>query len=210
VSVVAKKPLTADQLDKLVVGGINFVPASNGNSPTLTLNASAEQPFVLSGNVDDSEMRHVLTYVVENGERFDAGVRLDCLDALKARARDQEVRRALLTAARKDRNPAVRMRALESLRDAAADDAVRQTLLDALQNDSNSGVRVEAVNLLVRSLEPTSPGTRVTPQVTQIEEDPSVERVIRALEQLQRRDPNRYVRLRSAAALRQIGPREVQ
>jgi hypothetical protein len=27
---------------------------------------------------------------------------------------------------------------------------------------------------------------------------------------LQQRDPNRYVRLRSAAALRQIGPREVQ
>jgi acetyl-CoA acyltransferase len=30
------------------------------------------------------------------------------------------------------------------------------------------------------------------------------------LQELQRRDPNRYVRLRSAAALRQIGPREVQ
>ena len=30
------------------------------------------------------------------------------------------------------------------------------------------------------------------------------------LQDLQRRDPNRYVRLRSAAALRQIGPREVQ
>jgi len=42
------------------------------------------------------------------------------------------------------------------------------------------------------------------------EVDPSVERVVRVLEQLQRRDPSRYVRLRSAAALRQIGPREVQ
>jgi hypothetical protein len=40
--------------------------------------------------------------------------------------------------------------------------------------------------------------------------DPSVERVVRVLQQLQRRDPSRYVRLRSAAALRQIGPREVQ
>jgi hypothetical protein len=38
----------------------------------------------------------------------------------------------------------------------------------------------------------------------------AVERVVRVLEQLQRRDPSRYVRLRSAAALRQIGPREVQ
>jgi HEAT repeat protein len=34
--------------------------------------------------------------------------------------------------------------------------------------------------------------------------------VIRTLEDLQRSDPNRYVRLRSAAALRQIGTREVQ
>jgi hypothetical protein len=41
-------------------------------------------------------------------------------------------------------------------------------------------------------------------------EDESMERVIRVLGQLQRRDPSPYVRLRSAAALRQIGPREVQ
>jgi hypothetical protein len=40
--------------------------------------------------------------------------------------------------------------------------------------------------------------------------DASVEKVIRALEELQKRDPSRYVRLRSAAALRQIGPREPQ
>jgi hypothetical protein len=38
----------------------------------------------------------------------------------------------------------------------------------------------------------------------------SVEKVIRTLEELQKRDPSRYVRLRSAAALRQIGPREPQ
>jgi len=40
--------------------------------------------------------------------------------------------------------------------------------------------------------------------------DPSVQRVLRALEQLRRSDPNHYVRIRSAAALRQIGPAEVQ
>ncbi len=41
-------------------------------------------------------------------------------------------------------------------------------------------------------------------------EEQSIERVVRVLEQLQRRDPSRYVRVRSAAALRQIGPREVE
>jgi len=34
--------------------------------------------------------------------------------------------------------------------------------------------------------------------------------VVRALEDLERSDPNRYVRLRSAAALRQISTRDVQ
>jgi len=42
------------------------------------------------------------------------------------------------------------------------------------------------------------------------EEDASFEHVVKVLQQLQRRDPNPYVRLRSAAALRQIGPREGQ
>jgi hypothetical protein len=163
-------------------------------------------------------MRHVLTYVVENGERFDAGVRLDCLEALKAASRDQQVRRALIVAARKDQNPAVRMKALESLRDAASDDDVRQTLLDALDHDANPGVRVEAVNVLVGSLQHgdrEAPAPEVSDAMPSVKSDrpeeyESVERVVRVLQQLQRRDPSRYVRLRSAAALRQIGPREAQ
>jgi HEAT repeat protein len=162
------------------------------------------------------DVRRVLTYVVMNGERFDPGVRLDCLDVLKTRTGDKDVRHALLAAARKDQNAAVRMKALEALRDSAADDAVRDTLLETLQHDANPGVRVEAVNLLVRSLGSDAPAEAPAPGAppeiagAQIPPDPSVDRVIRALEGLQHRDPNRYVRLRSAAALRQIGPREVQ
>jgi hypothetical protein len=40
--------------------------------------------------------------------------------------------------------------------------------------------------------------------------DESIVRVIHVLEDLQKRDPSRYVRLRSAAALRQIAPKELQ
>jgi HEAT repeat protein len=187
--------------------------------------------MVLSGNVNDSNMRRVLTYVVENGERFDAGLRLDCLDALKPQARDAQVRKALILAARKDQNPAVRMKALEGLRDSASDDAVREALLDALEHDTNPGVRVEVVNMLVHSLEHEPQVSNVVsyPKLAGAQEnlddqsddvqinssgamisDASVEKVIRTLEELQKRDPSRYVRLRSAAALRQIGPREPQ
>jgi hypothetical protein len=219
-NVVARQPLTEDQLANMAIAGINFSNSSGSGPGTVQVQLSAAQPLELSGDVNDSDMQRVLTYVVENGERFDAGVRLDCLDALKAAVRNQEVRRALIAAARKDQNPAVRMKALESLRGEATDDAVRQVVLDALQHDANPGVRVEAVNVLVGSLEhgPTNipqmtPGVAPASPVAQTEGpegDESVERVVRVLQQLQHRDPDRYVRLRSAAALRQIGPREVQ
>jgi HEAT repeat protein len=104
---------------------------------------------------------------------------------------------------------------LDALRDSIGEDSVRETLLEALRHDANPGVRVEAVNLLVRALEGDSldaPGSSELPsaEVAALTGDSSVGRVVRALEDLQRRDPNRYVRLRSAAALRQIGSRDVQ
>lgn len=217
-NVTAKTPLTPEQLEKMTFSGISFLPSSDSGSPNVQVQLNAEQPLVLNGSAQDSDMRRVLTYVVQNGDRFDAGMRLDCMEALKAASRDLQVRQALIAAARRDQNPAVRMKALESLRDSAADDDVRQALLDALEHDANPGVRVEAVNLLVGSLqhgdtEPSAPEPDDATQAVktlQPDEDQSVERVIRVLEQLQRRDPSRYVRLRSAAALRQIGPREVQ
>jgi len=215
VNVKAAGPLTNEDLSKMAVAEVNF-PASADSAGTVQLQVRTEQPIVLSGSVDDADVRRVLTYVVTNGERFDPGVRLDCLDVLKARTGDKEVRYALLAAARKDQNAAVRMKALEALRDSTADDTVRDTLLEALQHDANPGVRVEAVNLLVRSLEGEAAGEAPSSESeqetagSQIPADPSVARVIRALEGLQHRDPNAYVRLRSAAALRQISPREVQ
>ncbi len=216
VSVSPGARFTDDQLAKMAVAGINFAPTSDGAAGTLQVHVRTEEPLVISGSVDDPDLRRVLTYVVENGDQTDTGVRLDCLEALRARNADLDVRRALLFAARKDQNPAVRMKALESLRDAVADKAVRETLIDALEHDANPGVRVEAVNLLVRSLEPgaldasanTEPA--LAPDGAERPLDPSMEHVVRTLQELQRNDPNRYVRLRSAAALRQIGTREVQ
>ncbi len=210
-NVKAAPPLTNEDLSKMAVAGVSFAPGSDSSAGTVQLQVRTEQPIVLSGSVDDTDVRRVLTYVVANGERFDPGVRLDCLDALKSRSGDKEVRHALLAAARRDHNAAVRMKALEALRDSSGDDSVRDTLLDALEHDANPGVRVEAVNLLVRSLEGADlSGSEPGIDASQIPPDPSVDRVIRTLEGLQHRDPNAYVRLRSAAALRQISPREAQ
>ena len=222
VNVRPEPRLTDDQLSKMVVAGVNLSPSVGSEAQNVRLQLSAEQPVVLSGSLDDTDVRQVLTYVVENGDRFDSDVRLDCLDALKLRAKDLQVRDALLTAARRDRNPAVRLKALESLRDATSDRTVRDTLLQALQQDSNPGVRVEAVNLLVRSLDTMTPQLASLPTLGNspapvnqlgapgLPADESLANVIRALENLQRKDPSRYVRLRSSAALREISERGEQ
>ena len=228
-NVSAAPKLSDEQLAKMAVAGINFSPSADAAPGTLQVQLRAEQPVTLSGSLDDDDVRHVLTYVVTNSDRFDAGLRLDCVEALKVRVQDADIRSAMGEAARKDQNPAVRMKALEALRAVAGDEDVRETLLAALNSDANPGVRVEAVNLLVRSLElesaaiaPAAPGAPEPPDadlpmiapnapaVALPGGESSVQRVVRALQDLQEHDPNRYVRLRSAAALRQIGPPEIQ
>ncbi len=219
VNVRPSSQLTDDQLSKMAVAGINFTPSPYSGSKNVRVRLNAEQPIELDGNVDDSNVRNVLTFVVENGERFDSGVRLDCLDALKPRAEDAKVRAVLLAAARRDQNPAVRLKALEALRDTENDSALQQALLDTLQHDSNPGVRVEAVNLLVRALEtqnqtvmpalPDAPADMpATPMIRA--DNVEMEKLTRELEILRHNDPSRYVRMRSASALREIAARSDQ
>ncbi|HUB85931.1 MAG TPA: HEAT repeat domain-containing protein, partial [Rhizomicrobium sp.] len=221
-NVMAAPRLTDEDLSKMAVAGITFAPAPDAAPGTLQLQVRTEQPLMVVGSVDNEDVRRVLTYVVANGERFDPGTRLDCLDALRVRTDDEHVRKALVKAARTDKNPAVRLKALDALRDYTHEAPVRDALLEALHHDANPGVRVEAVNLLVVSLDGSDPMSAddglpiVATPPTNAEpaaingDGEDVGRVVRALEDLQRRDPNRYVRLRSAAALRQIGSRDMQ
>lgn len=211
---------TEEQLASMAVSGINFEPSSGSAPGTVRVQLSAEQPLVLAGSLEDSDVRRVLAYVVSGGQRFNPGVRLDCLDALKSATSDAAVRRALVAAARRDANPAVRLKAFDVLRGSAGEEDVREALLDALEKDSNPGVRVEALNLLVASLgemddraaaladfPPAPPAPRDPAAVAA---DLSLDRITRTLEILTRKDPNHYVRLRSQAALRQIATRETQ
>ena len=214
--------ISDDQLSKMAVAGINFMPATGSGTQNVRVQLNAEQPMELSGSMADPDVKRVVMYMVKNGDRFDPGTRLDCLEALKEEAKDSEVRDALLAAARKDPNPAVRLKALEALRDSTSDDAVRELLMDTLKHDTNPGVRVEAVNLLVGSLEkpdasgegmpvagmPPIPGSDAVSATAAAEaQGASSSTVIRELEVLQHHDPSRYVRLRSAAALRQLNAR---
>jgi len=64
--------------------------------------------------------------------------------------------------------------------------------MEALQNDDNSGVRLQAVNLLSGALRAESSSGAVDPNILSV------------LRDRLRNDPNNYIRLQSAAALRQL------
>ncbi|HZC65277.1 MAG TPA: zf-HC2 domain-containing protein [Candidatus Dormibacteraeota bacterium] len=211
VNVLAAK-LTDDQLSKIAVANIHVSSGQGAGTDDIQLHLNAEQPLVLSGNVDDHDVRRVLNFVVSNGDRSNTDVRLDCIDALRTRANDPQVRQSLLQAARKDPSVAIRIRALESLRDAADDAAVRATILGVLDHDASPGVRIEAVNLLVRAVELDERNSVAGVVELSAESGAqsgmdSVQTATRALTELAQKDPSRDVRLRSAAALRQLGAR---
>ena len=193
VTVSGAPKLTDQQLQSAGSANIAWVTPSGSHTPTVQVQLMSPTPTNIVGAPDDADIERALTFVLQNGERFDPSVRLDSLDVLRASASDPEVRRALCAACRMDRNPGVRMKALESLEGFEQDPAVRQTLLDVLQGDRNSGVRVEAINLLVNSLRLEAGGGPADPQTVSV------------LRDRLRNDPNNYVRLQSAAALRALG-----
>jgi hypothetical protein len=142
--------------------------------------------------VDNEDIKQVLLSVLNDGERFCPDMRLDAVDCLKARKNDPQIRTALCNAVRNDSNPAVRLKALEALQGSDTRGIVRQTLLDALVDDENPGVRVEAMNKL-RDL--SSNGAM-----------PSDDHMLSVLRERMQRDPNTYIRLQSAALVRDLQP----
>lgn len=176
------------------VAGINVLPSEGNQPPEAVLQLTAQRPVTLQGTVDNDDVKRVLLYVLRNSERFDADVRLNAVDLLRARNNDPEVRSVLCRSVHNDRNAAVRLKALEALNGAEPQDLVRETLLDALVDDQNPGVRVEAINAL-RSM--ASKG-----QVT------SDDHLLAVLHDRMQKDPNTYIRLQSAAAIRDLGPRQ--
>jgi anti-sigma factor RsiW len=185
--------LTDQQLQSAASANVAWVMPSGSRTPTVQVDFMSQTPTSIVGSPEDADVERALTFVLENGQRFDPGARLDSLDVLRTQVADPQVRRALCAAARADHNPGVRMKALETLQGFENDPAVRKTLLDALQNDDNSGVRVSAINLIVNSLRADGQSGRADP------------RVLAVLRDRLRNDPNNDVRLQSAAALRELG-----
>ena len=176
------------------VAGIDWTPSADNEPPRIEVQLSAERPMVVQGTVNSSDVKRVLLTILRGNARFSPEVRLDAVELLKARNNDPDVRQALCSAVHTDGNAAVRLRALEALNGAEPEDIVRKTLIDALLQDSNPGVRIEAINTL-----------RGLAERGAVDSDA---RLIEVLRERARKDPNPYIRLQSASAIRNLGPRE--
>jgi hypothetical protein len=184
--------ITDQQLQSAENAHVQWVTPAGSGTPTVQVQMMSQTPMSIVGAPDDADVERALTFVLENSQRFDPDARLDALNVLRTRAADPDVRRSLMNAARQDHNSGVRMKALEALQGFEQDPAVRRTILDALQNDDNSGVRVAAIDLLVSALHSESAPGAADPQVLEV------------LRDRQKNDSNNYVRLQSAAALRDL------
>jgi HEAT repeats len=194
-STVYASPRISDQeLQNMNISAIYSVPGVADGTQTVELHVRAMKPMVVTGGPDDSDVKRVLSFVMMNGQRYDSDVRMDSVDVLRSSTSDADVRRVLCSASRHDTNPGVRLRALEALHGFEQDDTVRDALLDALMHDANPGVRVEAVNEL-----------KATVDSGKATIDPRIARVLRDLSE---HDPNNYIRLQAAAAIRNLSPQQ--
>ena len=176
------------------VTGINWVSTGDNAPPRVEVQLKALRPLVVEGTVSNGNIEQVLLNILRNNQRYDPDVRLDAVELLKPRNKESDVRQALCQTVRTDRNAAVRLKALEALNGSDAQDDVQGILLAALVGDSNPGVRIEAINSL-----------RSMAENGQMASDPGTMAILR--ERMQK-DPSTYIRLQSAAAIRDLGPRE--
>ncbi len=176
------------------VAAINVLPSAGSAPPRVELRLRSQQPVTVEGSADEGDVKNALLYVLTHSERFCPDVRLGAVDALGPCINDPDVRSALCRAVRRDRNAAVRLKALEALDGAGPQDIIRDTLLDALVGDQNPGVRVEAINAL-RDMAARG-------------EVPSDDHMLSVLQERMQKDPNAYVRIQSAAVVRDLEPGE--
>ncbi len=188
--------LSAVDLPTADLAGISVMPPDGDELPQVRLQLQSQEPVTLEGNVNDDDVEQALLYMLHDDGRFCSGARLDAVDLLRARSNDPEVRKALCHTVHTDRDAAVRLKALEALNgsDAQDQDAVLQTVLDALESDQNPGVRIEAVDTL-----------RDMAAKGQVASD---DRTLAVLRDRMAKDPDTYIRVQSAAAIRELGPHQ--
>jgi Putative zinc-finger len=177
--------MTGSELGGARINSISQVaPDPQTGQVRITLNA--ERRVTMEGSLDDPHIRQVLVYAVKS--YGNPGIRLDTLSALREGAQDPSVQEALLYALGNDKNAGVRLEALKAVRRMEWSPEVEKALVNSVERDSNSGLRGEAIDELVERAVKNKDRDLV-PVFTRLAVD----------------EPDRYVRLKAVAALRELG-----
>ena len=183
---VTTSSLADTDFENMHINDISRV-APDPKTGDVRITMDAQRRVTLEGSLDDPRIQQLLVYAMKSYDN--AGIRRDTLDALRARCKNPNVRAALLYTLEHDPNVGNRLAALDAVRGMEGGDDLQRSLIEVLEHDQNMGVRVESVDLLV----------------DQMEKQGRDEAILSALGRLATRDPNRYVRLKCASALRKLG-----
>jgi len=178
--------LAGVDLENMHINDISRV-APDPRTGDVRITMDAQRHFTLEGSLDDPHIQQLLVYAVKSYDN--AGIRRDTLDALRARSKSPNVRAALLYTMEHDPNVGNRLAALDTVRGMEGGEDLQRSLIGVLEHDRNMGVRVESVDVLV----------------DQVEKEGRNDAILSALGRLASSDPNRYVRMKCASALRKLG-----
>jgi anti-sigma factor RsiW len=181
-------------------------PEGSVVTPAVTTLGALQEPVASRVRLVEPERNGAVRIVVEETRQR----------VLSGNAGDEDIRRALLTAARESSDPGLRVDSVDILGSTSETAEVRTLLLYALQHDSNPGVRLKALSGLRGSA--SDPETRKTlARVLLTDDNPGVrtqaidlliERkapdVVGVLQEALRRDDNNYVRLKCQRALHEM------
>ncbi len=130
------------------LNNINFT-YTDPTTGEIQVNFEAVKPVTVKGNIKDKNIQNILMYSMleekNPGTRFNT---INFINKKKTTQLDNEVKQAIITVAKYDKNPGVRMEALKLLSSLKLDDDIKNTLLFILMNDNNSAMRIGAINKL--------------------------------------------------------------
>lgn len=173
-------PSDAD-LSNLRINNISQVASVPNKTGDVRITVNAERQMTLEGSLDDPRIRQVLIDAMTGYDN--PGIRHDSMEALSRHANNPNVRSALLYAIQNDPNVGVRLDALQVVQGMEWSPDVQQTLVNTLDHEKNQGIRVAAIDVL---------------------SDHADLAALPSLERWAADDSNRYVRMKSASALRKL------
>jgi hypothetical protein len=183
-----ESPLTDEGTAPVKISDVKFID-SDPSDGQVEFTFNAIKPVRIKGNINDENIKSVLTYAMLNEEN--PGVRLNTVNLINESNSaniDPEVKAAVLAVAKYDDNPGVRKEALSFVNKIPFDEDVKSAYLYILMNDSVSGLRIEAINGL---FEASKKGESFRPDELSI------------FKEKMHADDNSYIRLRAKTVLKE-------